>query len=86
MKPLAILITVAATAACASVQSKPSAACQNAPQWFMNDANGRPQSAIFVCFGDDHKLLWSSRPLTFDEIMKMVAPVVPPATATAKEK
>lgn len=69
----AVVVLTAMTAACASALPKP-LACQNTPQWFANDAHGTPTSAVFVCFGDNHQLLWTSRPLTLDELQKLTAP------------
>ena len=75
MKRLAIILAAALSAACASVPQKPKTlACQSAPQWFTNDAQGRPAGAVFVCFGEEHQLLWNSRPLTLDELQKLTAP------------
>lgn len=72
---------------CASVPKAPKTlACQTAPQWFANDAQGKPASAVFVCFGEDHRLLWNSRPLTLDELQKLTAPAEAPAPKAKAKK
>lgn len=91
MNRLAIIIAAAALfAACATIPpaaplaaAPKSLACQTAPQWFTNDAAGRPANAVFVCFGENGQLLWTSRALTFDEILKLVTPAPAPAATPA---
>lgn len=62
---IAAVVAAALFTACAHAPAgKQSAACQSVPQWITTDANGQPVEAVFVCFSDDHRLLWSSRALT----------------------
>lgn len=60
--------------------------CQQSPQWLMNDAQGKPAKAIYVCFKKNGDLTSKERALSFDEIAKLVglerpkpAPVAVPA-------
>lgn len=46
--------------------------CQQAPQWLMNDAQGKPAKAIYVCFKKNGDLTSKERALSFDEIAKLV--------------
>ncbi len=83
---LAILLAVAALTTSARAwpgKAAPTAICQTSPQWFINDAQGRPATAVFVCFGDGGVLLYRSRPLTFDEITKLIASEPKPEAAPA---
>lgn len=83
MNRLALVLAAAALAACATAPAKPpkALACQTSPQWITNNAQGRPSNAVFVCFGEEHQLLWNSRPLTLDELQKLTAPASAPAAA-----
>lgn len=77
----AAILAVAALAACASGQLKqPKAlACQHDPQWFTTDEKGRAVAGVYVCFGDAGQLLYTSRPLTLEQLEKMSPPApVPP--------
>lgn len=58
-------------------------ACQQAPQFFANDAQGHPASAISLCFGKDHEVLWSSRPMTQQEVSSVYAAQAPKPAAAA---
>jgi hypothetical protein len=76
---LAVAVMSVLFGACAGLKPKKAAvACQNAPQWFSNDASGKPAAAVYVCFGEKHELLWESRALTAAEIAAMTAPAAAP--------
>ncbi len=61
----AIAAAVLLAAACAHApKPQPTAACQTVPQWIMTGPDGQPGVGVFVCFGEDHRVLWTSRLLT----------------------
>lgn len=79
IKTLALVIAAAVLAACADAQPKKTAAapaltarCNIDPQWRTEDDHGQ-KLGIYVCFGDENRLLYEVR-------------VLPPAAAVPAVK
>ncbi len=86
MKKMIAVVVLLTGCAAAKPKIPAAVACQNAPQWFTNDAQGKPSNAVFVCFGEDGVLLYRSRPLTPAEISAMTTPAAAPVAATTPKK
>lgn len=87
MKAGTVILAASVLAACATLPvPRKTLTCQSDAQWVLNDAQGKPKSGVYICFGDDGVLLYQTRTLTAEQIQKLTTPAASPAAKTSPAK